>query len=51
MVFGALGLVESRQAYLDYSYPYTISNYQLMIPAPKLANNFAAPWKPFSIQV
>ena len=51
MVFGALGLVATRQAYLDYSYPYTIGNYQLIIPATKLANNFAAPWKPFSIQV
>ena len=51
MVFGALGLVATRQAYLDYSYPHIMGSYQLMIPAPKLANNFAAPWKPFSIQV
>ena len=51
MVVGPLGLAETRLAYLDFSYPYTIANYQLMIPAPKLASNFAAPWKPFSNQV
>ena len=51
MAVGPLGLVGSRQAFLDYSYPYRVAYYYLMIPAPQLANNFAAPWKPFSINV
>jgi hypothetical protein len=51
MAIGPLGLVATRQAFLDFSYPYNIGTYQLMIPAPKLASNFAAPWKPFSFQV
>ena len=36
---------------MKYTFPYEIDSYRMLIPTPKLASNFGAPWKPFSFIV
>ena len=51
MAVGSLVLFATRMPIMDYTFPYDINSYRMLIPTPKLASNFGAPWKPFSFIV
>ena len=51
MAVGPMVLFAARIPVMDYTFPYQINSYRMLIPTPKLASNFDAPWKPFSFIV
>ena len=51
MAVGPMLLFAARLPYMDYSHPYQLTSYRMLIPTPELATNFGAPWKPFSFIV
>jgi len=51
MAVGPLVLFAARIPIMDYSFPHEFTSYRMLIPTPKLASNFGAPWKPFSFIV
>ena len=48
---GPIGLIPSRQVYLDFTYPFGIGNLRLLTASPDRSPNFESPWKPFSQNV
>ena len=51
LAVGPLGLIPSRQVYLDFTYPFGIGNLRLLTASPDRSLNFESPWKPFSQNV
>ena len=51
MYVGGLTMTAPIHAQFDVLYPWASARYDVLIPAPKMTNNFGAPWQPFTIQV
>ena len=51
MYVGALPMNAPIYVQFDVLYPWIYGGYDVLIPAPKMTNNFGAPWQPFTIQV